>query len=62
MDERLFVLLIIDGAFFVSWIGMTLLHKKLNISEKQRNLLFDLIKYVTSAIVGYQIAVGGVLK
>jgi hypothetical protein len=61
MDERLLVLLIIDGIFFISWSVMTILSSKLNISEKQRNDLFDLVKYVTFAIVGYQVAIGGVI-
>ncbi len=60
MDEVLLVLFIMDAAFFISWCVMSIIHKRFHISEEQRKNLFELVKYVTFAIVGYYAGTGGV--
>ncbi len=60
MEQTLLVLLIMDGVFFAAWLLMLLLRNKANIPEKHTDAILELVKYVTSAIVGYQVAAGAI--
>ncbi len=58
MEEKLLVLLIADGMFLLIGVIMSTIQNKFKIPEKHTDIVWELVKYLTSAIAGYQIGAG----
>lgn len=58
MEEKLLVLLIVDAAFLLIGVIMSFMQNKQKIPSKHTDIVWELVKYLTSAIAGYQIGAG----
>jgi len=58
MDSGFLSVLIIDGALLVLAGFMSIFQKKFQVNQKIISGVWELVKYVTAAIVGYQFGGG----
>ena len=61
MDSGFLSVIIIDGALLFLAGFMSVFQKKFKIGQKAIDTVWELVKYVTAAIVGYQFGTGRVI-